>query len=577
MRLSMAAKIFGIAFILVLLMAVTATITMLGVNRLGEDLRQVDTAYLPIAQKVARIDMAVLEQEILFERALSLLGATRSGSLEEKKAGIDAHGSAVAAEIDRALVLLRSAQPATRDVERRVELVRLEAMMEEIGREQRDFQAEMLRVIDLLGTGGEALDAELIREMDRIEARFDAATRRASDAAAALVADAASDAVESERYVLHLNVALTVLAGLAGLLFSALIVRGLTRPVRRLVAATAEIKRGNLAVSLPVRSRDEIGELTKSFNHMAGELRVKEQIKETFGRYVDPRIVENLIGEDGSAVAGGESAVYTVYFSDIRGFTSIAERLTPSAVVNLINGYLTAMSAPVREQRGIIDKYIGDAVMAFWGPPFTGRTEHARLACAAALAQIDRLAAFQDEIPALTGLRRDAPEIAMRIGIATGEVVVGSIGSDVSRNYTVMGDTVNLGSRLEGLNKVYGTAILVSEETEKLARDAFLFRKIDRVGVVGREEPVRIFELMAPAGVADPSVVRLRDAFQAALAAWRQADWTEAEAGFRRCLDLAPEDGPSHTYLARLERLRDDPAGLPSPEDWDGVWRATEK
>lgn len=573
MRLNMAAKIFGIAFVLVLLMALTATATMLVVRRLGGELHQVQGAYLPIAQTVARIDMAVLEQEILFERARGLAAATQATSFDAVREAIVAQGAAIDAEVAKALDLLRGAQGTAVDVERRIDLVRLEAKMQQVEREQQDFQDEMLRIIGLLGSGDTRLDAELVRQIEAAEHHFDAAARDITDAATLLANDAAADAVARESDVLRLNILLTALAAGAGLAFSWIIVRGLTRPVQDLLAATGEIERGNLAISVPVVSHDEIGALTRSFNHMAGELRVKEQIKETFGRYVDPRIVESLIGDKGSAVSGGESAIYTVYFSDIRGFTSISEQLTPSAIVNLVNGYFNAMSAPVREQRGIIDKYIGDAIMAFWGPPFTGMTEHARLACAAALEQVERLRDFQAEVPKLTGLRRDAPEIAMRIGIATGEVVVGSIGSDVSRNYTVMGDTVNLGSRLEGMNKVYGTTILVSETTEQLAREAFLFRELDQVAVVGKIEPVRIFELMARSGMAETGQIRLRDAFEAALGAWRRQAWDQAEEGFRHCLQIAPGDGAAQTFLRRLEAVRTDPpAG-----DWDGVWHATRK
>lgn len=573
MRLNMAAKIFGIAFVLVLLMALTAAATMLVVRRLGGELHQVQGAYLPISQTVARIDMAVLEQEILFERARGLAGATQGAGFDALVDQIATHGGEIDAEVAKALDLLRAAQDTAVDVERRIDLVRLEARMQQIEREHQDFQDEMLRIVGMLGSGNARLDAELLHQIAAAEQRFDAAARDLTIAATALANDAARSAVAREEEVLSLNILLTALAAAAGLSFSWMIVRGLTRPVRDLLAATGEIERGNLAISVPVVSNDEIGLLTRSFNHMAGELRVKEQIKETFGRYVDPRIVENLIGDGGSAISGGESAVYTVYFSDIRGFTSISEQLTPSAIVNLVNGYFTAMSAPVRAQRGIIDKYIGDAIMAFWGPPFTGLTEHARLSCAAALEQIERLQAFQAEIPRLTGLRRDAPEIAMRVGIATGEVVVGSIGSDISRNYTVMGDTVNLGSRLEGMNKAYGTTILVSEATEALAREAFVFREIDQVAVVGKTEPVRVFELLARAGAATPAQLKLRDAYEAALGGWRRGAWDEAEAGFRHCLDLAPADGAARTFIGRIAEVR----AAPPAGAWDGVWRATRK
>src|SRR5438105_3707782 len=153
----------------------------------------------------------------------------------------------------------------------------------------------------------------------------------------------------------------------------------------------------------------------------------------------------------------------TVFFSDLVGFTAISERLTPSGLVNVMNRYLSLMSQPIRAQKGLIDKYIGDAIMAFWGPPFTDREEHARLACFAALEQLQALEELRRMLPELMGLRKGLPEIDFRIGISTGDVVVGNIGSELTRAFTVLGDTVNLGSRLEGANKQYGTKILISE------------------------------------------------------------------------------------------------------------------
>jgi len=237
-----------------------------------------------------------------------------------------------------------------------------------------------------------------------------------------------------------------------------------------------------------------------------------------------------------------------------------------------VNGYFTAMSEPIAAHKGIIDKYIGDSIMAFWGPPFADAAEHAALACRTALEQQARLEAFQADVPDLTGLRRDAPRLGMRIGIATGEVVVGSIGSEASRNYTVMGDTVNLGARLERLNKLYGTRILVADATRRAAGGDFAFREIDSVGVAGRQEPVRIFELLPAPAAPGSDVAHSHQAFAQALKAYRGGDWEAAEAGFRRGLELDPTDRAPEVFLQRLKSLRAAP-----PPAWDGVWRVLEK
>jgi adenylate cyclase len=263
----------------------------------------------------------------------------------------------------------------------------------------------------------------------------------------------------------------------------------------------------------------------------------------------------------------------TVSFCDMKGFTSIGEGLTPRGLVNVINQYLTTMSSPIREHNGIIDKYIGDAIMAFWGPPFTSDEDQARLACLAALDQLARLSIFRQELPELMGIKRGLPDINMRIGIATGEVVVGNIGSDIMKSYTVMGDTVNLASRLEGVNKSYGTRILIGEDTAKRTTDTIETREIDSILVVGKIEPQRVFEVLGRKGEVDQTMLALGERFAAGLAAYRQQAWPQAKAEFEACLAVAPDDGPARVFLQRVTYLAEH---LPGPA-WNGVWSMTEK
>lgn len=247
--------------------------------------------------------------------------------------------------------------------------------------------------------------------------------------------------------------------------------------------------------------------------------------------------------------------------------------MTPTALVTVLNRYMTVMSEPVRHHGGIIDKFVGDAIMAFWGPPFTGADEHARLACLAALDQLAALSAFRAELPDLTGLKRGLPEIDLRIGIATGDVVVGNIGSEQIRNYTVIGDTVNLASRLEGANKIYGTRVLISAGANRLAADTVETREIDSVVVLGKTEPERIFELLGRQGEVAAERLALREPYAAALDAYRHQDWEKARAGFEECLAIMPCDAPSKLFLRRIEQFH-----LTAPgTDWNGVWSLAEK
>jgi adenylate cyclase len=301
-------------------------------------------------------------------------------------------------------------------------------------------------------------------------------------------------------------------------------------------------------------------------------LREKEYIRETFGKYVDPRIVRGLL-EKRLPAEGGESQVMSVFFSDLAGFTQMCEGLTPDTAVRFLNRYFSFMSDVIREHQGIVDKYIGDSVMAFWGPPFTDENSHAELCCVAALAQMARLDEFRAELPQIIGVRQGLPKVDIRMGIATGGVTVGNIGSDTVRGYTVIGDTVNLASRLEQANKFYGTHILVNEETRRLAQDRLVFREIDSLRVAGKHEPVRVFELMGYAKDLSDAQKRLIESFERGLLAYRKQDWDAAESAFRAGLELVPGDPPSQVFLERVQAFRK----TPPPSGWDGVWVATSK
>jgi adenylate cyclase len=263
----------------------------------------------------------------------------------------------------------------------------------------------------------------------------------------------------------------------------------------------------------------------------------------------------------------------TVYFSDLQGFSTISESLTPAALVKLINSYLALASDPIVRNQGVIDKYIGDAIMAFWGPPFSEGTDHARRACIAALAQHEQLAELRRMLPDLLGLRKNIPDVRARIGLCTGELIVGSIGSNYSKSFTVMGDTVNIASRLEGANKTFGTWILMDEQTMKLVKDDMETREIDQIVPLGKGEPVRVFELLGARGEVPLETLQLREQFEAGLSAYRRLNWDLADQYLAAALEISPSDGPGRLFRERVRRFRKEPP----PAGWDGIWRLTEK
>jgi adenylate cyclase len=305
---------------------------------------------------------------------------------------------------------------------------------------------------------------------------------------------------------------------------------------------------------------------------MIDQLRNKAAMKNTFSSYMDPRVVDRLLGGGREELEAGEKREMTVYFSDLEGFSAISETLTPTALVRLINRYLSYAAEPIARHQGVIDKYIGDAVMAYWGAPFT-KEDPALSGCLAALGQREQLALLEQELPELLGLRRGAPRMIARIGLATGDVVLGSIGSVSSKNFTIMGDTVNIASRLESANKLYGTHILADEPTVLKVRDRIEVREIDLLSAVGKTESVRVFELLGETGQVGAEQLELRDAFQTGLAAYRNGDWDGAEAAFVDCLRIVPDDGPAAAFMERVETFR----RVAPSDDWGGIWQSATK
>jgi class 3 adenylate cyclase len=278
-----------------------------------------------------------------------------------------------------------------------------------------------------------------------------------------------------------------------------------------------------------------------------------------------------------------DRCVVTVFFSDIVGFSSIAEQWDSNMIVRILNLYFESMTKFIQDYDGIVDKYIGDGVMAFWSSKSLPNNasskslpnnDHAALACLAALAQQEALDALRKEMAHITGLRRKGPELLARMGAATGEATVGLIGSTVLQNYTVIGDTVNLASRLESVNKNYGTRIMISEDTFMMADEKVAAREIDLITVAGRETPVRIYELLAKKGELTSTALELHEHFAKGLTSYRQQEWELAERTFTQCLHLRSNDRPSQQFICRIGKLRQ---RNDLPRDWDGVWPFSKK
>lgn len=359
--------------------------------------------------------------------------------------------------------------------------------------------------------------------------------------------------VETNEITALISLALLVPA----LVLVAMVARMIAAPITRLTAETRRIRDFDLSEPVTVDSRiREVHDLAQGLSTMKVAL-------EAFGRYVPRALVRRLITTGTGVELGGERRCLTLMFTDIAGFTTIAETQEPEALMRHLSSYFEGLGAVVLAEGGTIDKYIGDSIMALWGAPEPD-PDQAVHACAAVLACRARLADLNR-----TWTAEGLPALPTRFGLHMGETVVGNIGCSDRMDYTALGDTVNLASRLEGLNKVYGTTILVSGAVCTAAGDGFVFRPVDRVAVKGRTAGVMVFELVDAAahlGDADRALVA---ATEAAWRAWGARDWATV---IRVAADW-PHDG----VLARLgERAGHFAQGDPGP-DWDGIWRAPSK
>ena len=574
MRLPISLKIFSITTALLVLMVVVTWLSVLNFRQLNNQVRALADWYLPLEQQVASVEILIRQQMVHMERVLAGMEVARPDPefLANESNGFDMRGVNADQIVDSSLRMLGEAE-AQKDLKLdRVTLAVLGKQLPAIQTARQHFH-RTFRLFQIEAQEGTPRSQKIVREtLLREKDTVDIEIGKTIDILNRLTQDTAIQAKKEEKRATTLNWIVTGIATALGLIFAAFVTRSLVDPVKRLLGGTRAVEAGDLDVEILVRTHDELATLATSFNHMVVGLREKERIRETFGQYVDPRIVKSLL-ENRIAADKGEREVMTVFFSDLEGFTRLCEGLTPDAAVRFLNRYFSMMAEVIRGQQGIVDKYIGDSVMAFWGPPFTDPADHARLGCIAALGQMAKMEAFRSSLPELFGLRHGLPDVNVRMGIASGEVTVGNIGSETSRGYTVIGDTVNLASRLEQANKFYGTRILVNEATRTLAGDTLAFREIDSLRVAGKLEPVRVYELLGLAADLGESDKQRVQAYAAGLARYRAQDWDAAEAAFRECLVIEPKEQPSQVMLERVAAFRQ----APPEAGWDGVWVALSK
>jgi len=571
-RQSIRRRVVAIAVGLIVLMVVTSVLSMVMVGRVGRLLDELTTRYTPVNTHLTRINVLSFERALALRRMViaKMQDPPDEIGYETRKQLYDAKDSEVVSEAQAARKLINAIIEDTSTPSDNVALARIDSRIDSLMSESRRYlKQESGELLSAL----EARDFAAVRRSlarvdtlrDELDDKIDAVRGEMIKVSYGAIAKIRSEQTQA----VLISMIVTVLAAIVGLVFANLVGGGISRPVRKLLEGTRAVEAGHLDQSIDVTTGDEIGQLAAAFNRMVLQLRDNERIRETFGKYIDPRVVEGLIDRPNLTAAEGQRRVMTVMFCDLKGFTSLSEGMTPQGLVKVMNRYLSIMSEPIRSNRGIIDKYIGDGIMAYWGPPFVDEADHARFACLAAVEMIERISTLRREIPELLGVLGTPMETCdLRIGVATGEALVGSIGSDVMMSYTVMGDVVNLASRLEAANKAYGTRNLISERVLTGASAAIEVREIDRVVVAGQTRSERIFEILGRKGELVPQQLTSRDKYREGLASYRERKWDDALRAFGTSLEAVPDDGPSMALISRIEGLK----ANPPPQDWDGSW-----
>src|SRR3984957_934890 len=575
-RTSIRRKIVGIAAGLIVLAVITSALSMIMAARGGHLLDELTNRYVPAYGSLARVNVRSLERAVAVREMIiakmenppdQASYAAHQKTLESIDPEIEREAQAARKQI--AAIIDDTSTPSDNAALGRLD-DRIDTAINDLRGRLDEQGATLLKQLDARNFD-EAKST--LASADELRAEFDPRIDGIGADMLNQVRASAATVIREQRQAIWMSAIMTGIAAVLGFLFAMMVGSGITGPVLRLLEGTREVEAGRLDGSISVTTRDEIGQLSAAFNRMIERLRQNQRVRETFGRYIDPRVAESLLSQTAVAAAEGQRRVMTVMFCDMKGFTALSEGFTPQGLVKIMNRYLSTMSEPIHAYRGVIDKYIGDGIMAYWGPPFIEDTDQAKCACSAAIDMISRLTGLRKELPELLGVRKIPADCDLRIGIATGERLVGSIGSEYMMSLPVVADTLNLASRLETANKAYGSRCLISEATADMCAADFEFREIDRVVGVGQSEPETVYEVMGGKDTLTPQQTLACAHYAAGLAAYRARRWDEARAAFAAAIEATPDDGPSIALLARVADLRRDPPA----ENWDGSWRMESK
>ncbi|PCJ62138.1 MAG: hypothetical protein COA79_05470 [Planctomycetota bacterium] len=574
--LSISTKINFAIFLSLSIMMAVIVVSYGEAQKVDRQLRLLSESVIPLTNTIANVNVLNLEKEIIFDRILRHYEESNPdlNLIKSEMVKFESLDKEDKAEIVKAQKLLTQTLDESIVLEEAKKLANIVPLLKVIS-EQTESIYKSAKIIVAMEEGH---DTEMLKshslKLDQDVDELDKLLKETLMILEKISSEEANMVLLGEVKLHDASLMVALLTFITGIVFSPVLTKIIIKTLHQLTDGVEQIAKGDFEIQIPVLSSDEVGVLSMAFNSMANELKTKEKIKTIFGQYVDPRIVDRLINESGDVESPEDGKkIMTVFFSDIEGFSSLSESLAPTTLVKLINHYFSIVSKPINETRGVIDKFIGDAVMAFWGTPFSDENRHAHDACQAALEQFESLKSLNLEIPDIINVENNEININIRIGLCTGEVVAGNVGSSGSTSYTVMGDTVNIAARLESANKQYNTRILIDETTQAMVKDEFEVRKIDLIRVVGINEPVCIYELLSRKDLLTVEHQNLRSNYESAFKHYQNREFSIAEEFLNKALVVVPDDGPSMVLLKRLNYLSDNPLG----DVWDGVWNLSSK
>ena len=557
-RFNLKTKIFGFVLVALMVLLVCSGYfwrqASIRVETVQQQIHTLSTTILPLMNTITKIDSHALQQDIHFQTLRMLLIKTPppEEEIQEEAKAFEKFNELVDKEIEEANDFLQKALDASHERSVIASLAQLKSDLRVVAIHHDSFHSAAQNAMKNNGDHGlktmQNMEVKLLLKTLRSELELIIKDIEQVTATQAQVAAKHEQAVTDS---MHLVSVISVTIFALCLLTINKVTKEIIAPLNTLVRGANSVASGRIDTTLEVRTQDEIGDLTASFNKMTDALGKGRVEREMFGKYMDPRVIRHII-EQNNLNNDTSRQPMTVYFSDIKGFSSISEKLLPHKLVDLLNEYFSLCATPIQENNGVIDKYIGDSIMAFWGPPFSLAQNSALDACKAALAQKAQLAHLNKNLQDIVGDKRLAINLSHRIGIASGSVVVGNLGSDRAKSFTVIGDVVNVASRLEGLNRNYGTTITIDETTMKMLSGALPTRVLDRVIPKGKTESHLIFELLSteqlPAGQEEEWLDLWTESYTARI----NHNNGDAIRLLKECLEIQPDDITTQLLLNQL-------------------------